>query len=170
MQPMADVYLGDDAVLVGRARFMLRRGQVTTSFTYDEAYLARPDAFAIDPALPLAGRVGFAAGLPGAFSDSAPDRWGRRLIRRASARVPDEVDYLLGVYDRTRQGALRFRIPGETAFCTEDAEVPPCCPAAEAPGGVPCGADGRGRRRRGQVPARCRFLNTGRYPSQGDGR
>ena len=125
MQPMADVYLGDDAVLVGRARFMLRRGQVTTSFTYDEAYLARPDAFAIDPSLPLAGRVGFAAGLPGAFSDSAPDRWGRRLIRRASARVPDEVDYLLGVYDRTRQGALRFRIPGETAFCTEDAEVPP---------------------------------------------
>ncbi len=39
--------------------------------------------------------------------------------------MPDEVDYLLGVYDRTRQGALRFRIPGETAFCTEGAEVPP---------------------------------------------
>ncbi len=124
MQPMADVYLGDDAVLVGRARFVLRRGQVTTSFTYDEAYLPVPTLLPSTRRFP-GGTRRFRGGVAGAFSDSAPDRWGRRLIRRASARVPDEVDYLLGVYDRTRQGALRFRIPGETAFCTEDAEVPP---------------------------------------------
>ena len=125
MQPMADVYLGDDAVLVGRARFVLRRGQVTTSFTYDEAYLARPDAFAIDPSLPLAGRVGFAAGLPGAFSDSAPDRWGVGSSEGRPRACPTRLTTFSGVYDRTRQGALRFRIPGEAAFCTEDAEIPP---------------------------------------------
>lgn len=125
MQPVADVFLGNDAVLVGRARFTLRRGQIATSFMYDDAYLSRSDAFAIDPSLPLSERSGFVAGLPGAFSDAAPDRWGRRLIRRASARVPDEVDYLLGVYDRTRQGALRFKLPETSTFCTEDAEVPP---------------------------------------------
>lgn len=125
MWPAVDVYLGSEALLVGHARFMLRRGRVTTSFFYDESYLALPDAFALDPALPLTSRSGFAAGLPGAFADSAPDRWGRRLIQRGAARALDDVDYLLGVYDGARQGALRFKLPGADGFCTEDAEIPP---------------------------------------------
>lgn len=124
MQAAADVYLGNEARLVGRARFTLRHEHITTAFSYDDAYLAWPRAFAIDPALPLSARSGFSDGLPGALSDCAPDRWGRRLIQRASARIPDEVDYLLGVYDRTRQGALRFKTPGSATFCTEQAEIP----------------------------------------------
>ena len=54
----------------------------------------------------------------GAFGDSAPDRWGRMLMRRAERqrakaekRPPcplNEIDCLLGVDDETRQGALRF--------------------------------------------------------------
>src|SRR5262249_40696785 len=61
----------------------------------------------------LAGRLIF-----GAFGDSAPDRWGRRLIERAELRKSrrerrpprtlTEVDYLVGVSDVARQGALRF--------------------------------------------------------------
>lgn len=125
MWPAVDVYLGSEALLVGHARFMLRRGLVTTSFFYDESYLALPDAFALDPALPLTSRSGFAAGLPGAFADSAPDRWGRRLIQCGAARALDDVDYLLGVYDGARQGALRFKLPGADGFCAEDAEIPP---------------------------------------------
>jgi serine/threonine-protein kinase HipA len=56
----------------------------------------------------------------GAIGDSAPDRWGRRLIQREEERkareqkrVPrtlTEADYLLGVGDIARQGALRFAL------------------------------------------------------------
>jgi serine/threonine-protein kinase HipA len=54
----------------------------------------------------------------GAIGDSAPDRWGRVLMRRAERRRAEhageaprtlwEIDYLLMVYDEARQGALRF--------------------------------------------------------------
>lgn len=111
MEPAVDVYLGEDPRLVGRARFSMRRGQVSTAFAYDDSYLAWADAFAVDPALPLSSRAGLVPGLPGAFGDAAPDRWGRRLIRRGSTRALDEVDYLLGVDDHTREGALRFNGP-----------------------------------------------------------
>ncbi len=59
----------------------------------------------------------------GSIGDSAPDRWGRILMRRAEAnrakdqnRLPStlfEIDYLLGVNDEARQGALRFSLPEE---------------------------------------------------------
>ena len=57
----------------------------------------------------------------GAFADSSPDRWGRLLMRRRlerdqragridqSARL-QESDYLLGVHDAYRSGALRLRL------------------------------------------------------------
>ena len=55
----------------------------------------------------------------GAFGDSAPDRWGRNLIKRedrrraqaegVAARTLGEADFLLGVSDIARQGALRFK-------------------------------------------------------------
>jgi len=54
----------------------------------------------------------------GAIGDSAPDRWGRILMRRNASRQArllnkqpptlTEIDYLLGVCDEARQGALRF--------------------------------------------------------------
>ncbi|WP_395643877.1 type II toxin-antitoxin system HipA family toxin [Rudaea sp.] len=93
------------------------------SFEYDSAWLANPDAFAFDPDLALVSgtqyppvdRANF-----GIFLDSAPDRWGRVLMQRrengqalADKRRPHvlgEWDFLLGVHDETRMGALRFRI------------------------------------------------------------
>ena len=124
MEPTVDIYLDGEGVrggvrggaahrLVGRARFALRRGQITTSFSYSDAFLASPDAFAIDPHMPITKAAHFFAGLPGALADTAPDRWGRRLIRRGWTRTPDEVDYMLGTSDLARQGALRYRVPGE---------------------------------------------------------
>ena len=54
----------------------------------------------------------------GVFSDSCPDRWGRLLMRRREAvqahkenrkpRQLTETDYLLGVHDEARMGAIRF--------------------------------------------------------------
>ena len=72
--------------------------------------------------------------MPGAFRDSAPDRWGRTLIERdrreeaardgSVLRQLDEVDYLVGVFDQTREGSLRFRESGGE-FLATSAAIPP---------------------------------------------
>jgi serine/threonine-protein kinase HipA len=114
---------------VGLARSNRVRGGETVVFEYLPAWLADPDRFSIEPALALT-RGGFAppAGqaIFGSIGDSAPDTWGRRLMQRAerrragregrAVRTLAESDYLLGVADETRLGALRFRRTGEAAF------------------------------------------------------
>ena len=69
----------------------------------------------------------------GIFADSCPDRWGRALINRRERieaerenRKPRELhtsDYLLGVYDETRMGAIRFKTDKEGEFLSNDSEV-----------------------------------------------
>ncbi|WP_119697492.1 type II toxin-antitoxin system HipA family toxin [Microbacterium halotolerans] len=128
-----EVFEGDDARLVGRAHFTRARGQISTTFLYDAGYLA-DGGMSIDPALPLVSGSQHQAGLVRAFADSAPDRWGRNLIEKAergrareAGRAPrrlDDLDFLLGVSDDTRQGALRFRLPGEDAFLGKPSSVP----------------------------------------------
>jgi len=87
------------------------KGSLT--FRYDSEYLENRAAYDIAPALPrMAGSMFHFNGL-GPFSDSAPDRWGRRLLNRALKRTRvSEIEYLLGVDDLTRQGALRYVIDG----------------------------------------------------------
>ena len=125
--PAADVLvqIGDDELLAGRLWSHRRRNTQSATFAYDAGYLASPVAYELDPALPLvAGQQQTPAGraIFGAFSDCAPDRWGRRLINCAeerrvrdegsgAARSFGEIDYVLGVRDDLRQGALRFRAP-----------------------------------------------------------
>jgi serine/threonine-protein kinase HipA len=83
--------------------------------------IRNPERFALEPALQLmegSYHTNDKQLLFGAIGDSAPDRWGRVLMRRAeakralavkeTARTLMEKDYLLGVNDETRQGALRF--------------------------------------------------------------
>ena len=126
--------------LVGRLWARRARGRDSASFEYDAAWLANPERFALEPALMLgAGPQHTMQGcvLFGAFGDSAPDRWGRKLIQRAErrraqaeARAPrslGEVDYLLGVSDIARQGALRFRETPDGPFLAsgEGNTIPP---------------------------------------------
>jgi serine/threonine-protein kinase HipA len=123
---------------VGLARSNKVRGAETVVFEYSAGWLADPNRFSMEPALaltrgafaPPAGQVIF-----GSIGDSAPDTWGRRLMQRAERRQAEregravrtlaESDYLLGVADETRLGALRFRRVGEGPF------------QAPAPAGVP---------------------------------
>lgn len=111
-----------EPVLVGTLNFspaLRRRAGISTTFTYDPTWLARPDAYAIDPQLSLFGRSSTVADLPGCFQDCSPDRWGRTLIEKrlralalhdgTGQRTITDVDYLLGVADLSRQGALRLR-------------------------------------------------------------
>jgi serine/threonine-protein kinase HipA len=120
---------------IGEAYFNFRRGRLTSTFSYDRSYISLQGAYPIDPALGLsAGHWSSPQGLPGAFSDAAPDRWGRNLIaRRLRARAAlegrpppalDDRDYLLGVSDETRQGALRFKTDPEGDFQDPAADVP----------------------------------------------
>ena len=114
---------------VGLARSNRVRGNETVVFEYGPEWLADPNRFSIEPALALTrGSFAPAAGqaLFGSIGDSAPDTWGRRLMQRAERRLAGresravrtlaESDYLLGVADETRLGALRFRRVGEDVF------------------------------------------------------
>lgn len=140
MSDEVDVFVavGERNIRAGRLYPHRRSGVESASFVYADSYLADPVGYALDPALPLvAGTLQTAAGRPlfGAFTDSSPDRWGRRLIARTeraraeaagtAPRVISEADVLLGVRDDLREGALRFGIEGEPSFrAPDDTGVP----------------------------------------------
>src|SRR5579871_5598464 len=129
------VQIAGEDVPAGRMWAHHARGSQSATFAYHDAYLQRPDAYALDPALALtSGQQQTPEGraLFGAFSDVAPDGWGRRLLRRSeqleareqhrNEREIPEIDYLLGVRDDLRQGALRFRRSGEDGFLAHERE------------------------------------------------
>ena len=121
-------------VLAGTAHFTRRRGSLSTTFRYAESYLANRRAYPIDPAFSLYAGAHVSAGLPRAFSDCAPDRWGKNLITKRvqalgaregrHAVALSEVDYLVGVSDLARQGALQFQEAPDQPFLNPDPEIP----------------------------------------------
>ncbi len=107
---------------VGELWVHYRNGKESFTFEYDRKWLHAPDRFSLDPALQLIpGSFHASVDKPlfGALEDSAPDRWGRMLMRRAErkqaekeqrhARALRESDFLLLVADEARLGALRFK-------------------------------------------------------------
>jgi len=75
------------SVLVGRLWVRVRRGRESASFEYDRTWLRRPDRYSLEPALASGpGAFHTRKALFGAIGDSAPDRWGRVLLRRAEIR------------------------------------------------------------------------------------
>ena len=125
---------------VGRLWARTRGSKESASFEYDASWLKNPLKFSLEPALELGpGPYHTADDVPmfGAIGDSAPDRWGRALMRRMERRRAErekqtprtlaELDYLLLVDDQTRAGALRFRVEETGPFLRESADdrVPP---------------------------------------------
>jgi len=111
-----------EPVLVGTLRSAFIRRKEHFRFSYDADWLRSPRVQQIDPNLSL-----YAGEQHGenernfrVFLDSCPDRWGRLLMKRREAiearredrspRVLNEIDYLLGVHDLHRAGALRFKL------------------------------------------------------------
>ena len=126
--------------LVGILRVMARGGRNSATFVYDDGRGDVAGHFSLEPAMavgrgvfaPDRGRDMFAS-----IGDSAPDTWGRRLMQRMerktarrqgrAVRTLTEADYLLGVADVARPGALRFRRVGQDAFQSplREGGVPP---------------------------------------------
>ncbi|MFN8353710.1 MAG: HipA domain-containing protein [Spirosomataceae bacterium] len=111
------------------------RGKEIFSFAYDKQWLKSADntIYPLDPDLQFyAGHqyLNDEKGNFGMFMDSSPDRWGRLLMRRreaAMARMENrketalfETDYLLGVYDEHRMGAIRFKTEEEGVFLNDN--------------------------------------------------
>ena len=114
---------------IGWARSNRVRGKEIVVFEYADEWLQDANRFELEPDLALTrGAFAPSAGkaIHGSLGDSAPDTWGRRLMQRAerrqavregrAVRTLMESDYLLGVSDETRLGALRFRRADGDAF------------------------------------------------------
>jgi serine/threonine-protein kinase HipA len=130
----------ENPILMGTLYAAPSRGREIFSFEYDSAWLKSPQAQVLDPALMLFSGPQYARDGHnnfGLFLDSSPDRWGRVLMQRReaqqarseerAARPLLESDYLLGVFDGHRMGALRFRLSDIGPFLDDqkDMAAPP---------------------------------------------
>lgn len=125
---------------MGILRSEKSRGEEVFSFEYSESWIKSEYAQEIDPDLKLfVGPQYITDEKPnfGLFLDSSPDRWGRMLMKRREAilsRISGEPkkrlaesDFLLGVNDETRLGALRFKLEetGDYLSNQEGIKAPP---------------------------------------------
>ena len=113
------LYLGE--TYIGEASVDGVRDRETWMFSYDREYL-RADRPMLDPVILNVSGPQFAPGgaMFGFLADAAPDRWGRKLIKRREKRELRSSDYLLGVCDLTRQGALRIKLDRDGDFVDAD--------------------------------------------------
>ena len=130
MKRTIKVFVGDEARSVGTLHYDAVGSRERSAFAYAETWLGSADRFALEPALPLVAGPQFHRKVPngsvfhGAFADTEPDGWARRVIlrdhakrRQAARRAGQEpvavqlqaIDFLLAVDDASRVGALRFQ-------------------------------------------------------------
>ena len=142
METNRDIYVFFDwgaiesSILMGVLHSKIVRSKEVFSFDSDRKWLEHPQFRILDPDM---GRFAGAQYLRdekvnfGLFLDSSPDRWGRMLMKRREAilarvqgRKPKplfESDYLLGVYDGNRMGALRFKTKPDGAYMDDNKDL-----------------------------------------------
>lgn len=123
-------------VLMGSLYVNVIKGGESYSFEYDKDWLRKTGlTLTLDPEfMPYSGRQ-YPTGknIFGLFADASPDRWGRvlmnkreRILAEKEGRKPSKLydsDYLLGVYDETRMGGIRFKANPEGPFLSDDKET-----------------------------------------------
>lgn len=132
--------------LAGRLWAHTRKSRESATFEYDPSWLRSAEHFALEPALQLGEGAFHTASnklMFGSIGDSAPDRWGRVLMRRAERRRAErageaprtlrEIDYLLAVDDEVRQGAIRFKNTERGPFLADRADATRIPPLIELP-------------------------------------
>jgi serine/threonine-protein kinase HipA len=120
-------------VLVGCIHAALVRSKEVFAFEYDSDWLKNGRPVLLDSELHFSPGVQYSKSSFGLLLDSAPDRWGRRLIvRREAVRAKQEgrperrlleVDYLLDVHDAGRMGGLRFKTTPNGPFVSTENEL-----------------------------------------------
>ena len=119
--------------LMGILSVTASKGKETFSFEYADGWLQSGFSQMIDPDLQLySGSYYPRDNKPnfGVFLDSCPDRWGRVLMQRREVAIAKqegraakkllESDFLLGVYDGHRMGALRFKSAHDGPFLNDN--------------------------------------------------
>ena len=131
-----DDFSTDVPLLMGCLYVSVIKGGESYSFEYDRNWLKTTGlSLSLDPELmPYAGRqYPSDKNIFGLFADAAPDRWGRvlmnkreRILADKEGRKPNKLydsDYLLGVYDETRMGGIRFKLDPNGPFLSDDQET-----------------------------------------------
>ena len=126
----------EQPTLVGVLSAHFAKGKKAFSFEYDKDWLKTDAQRLLDPDIDFYSGPQYSTNKEnfGIFLDSMPDTWGKTLMkRRASqdARAKNEkadtlyeIDYLIGVFDESRMGALRFKTDLEGPFLDNDAHSP----------------------------------------------
>jgi serine/threonine-protein kinase HipA len=122
-------------IMIGILTAVRIRGKEVFSFEYEKEWL-QSNYSQLDPDLQFfSGRqyLNDDKANFGMFMDSSPDRWGRLLMRKREAALARkeqrkenmlfETDYLLGVYDEHRMGALRFKLEENTPFLNDNRQM-----------------------------------------------
>lgn len=144
MAQTIDIYIDDlycpEPQRIGLLHAEPSKGREVFDFEFDDRWLHDGRPYILDPDLQLyKGRQFLEEGKSnfGIFLDSSPDRWGRLLLDRREAirarmesrqpRTLLESDYLLGVFDECRMGALRFKTRTDRGYMDSDPElsIPP---------------------------------------------
>ena len=131
-----DDFTEDAPILLGKLNVGVIKGGESYSFEYDKDWLGKNKLqINLDPELlPYTGRqFPREKNIFGIFADASPDRWGRvlmnkreRLLAEREGRKPSKLydsDYLLGVYDETRMGGIRFKMDVDGEFLSDDKET-----------------------------------------------
>lgn len=104
------------------------KGKKAFSFEYDKDWIKTKQQMLLDPDLQFYTGPQYPNNKEnfGIFLDSMPDTWGRTLMKRRVAqeakdkdekpRTLYDIDFLLGVYDESRMGALRFKTDPDGLF------------------------------------------------------
>jgi serine/threonine-protein kinase HipA len=141
MRSKKDIYVYADwiglegPVLMGVLSAHFGKGRKSFSFEYDEKWLNSKGRVLFDPDIGWFGGAQYPNKKEnfGVFLDSMPDTWGRTLMKRRAILESKEtgksstlydIDFLLGVYDESRMGAVRFKLDQDGPFLDDNQDQP----------------------------------------------
>jgi serine/threonine-protein kinase HipA len=125
-----------EAKMIGVLAAHYAKGKKAFSFEYDKDWIKSEQQLLLDPDIQFYSGPQYPNNKEnfGVFLDSMPDTWGRTLMKRRAAQKAKEkdekaptlyeTDYLLGVYDESRMGALRFKTNPNGPFLDNSANNP----------------------------------------------
>src|SRR5579863_66826 len=125
-----------DPKQIGVLSALQAKGKKAFSFEYDKDWISSKEQLLLDPDIAWYSGAQYPNKKEnfGIFMDSMPDTWGKTLMKRRAAQEARElgesaptlydIDFLLGVYDESRMGALRFKLHPDAPFLNDNKQYP----------------------------------------------